>query len=88
MTDTKKQSSVSGPGSRQLKRKKCLVKDCVNDARFRGCCINCLAVFRRAVAAKKTTWKKLIAAGLVLEPNPGKKNHATQEVERLINQGR
>jgi len=87
MMVTKSQRTTSELSSRSVS-KKCLVADCDRKAQFRGCCVPCLAVFRRAVKAKTTTWKKLISAGLVLESRPGKRTAATDEIDRMNNRSK
>lgn len=68
-TNAAETSPISAKRTADLSRKRhCLVPGCSRDAVSRGCCSACLMTFRRHVASGKTSWKRLIDAGLVLGP--------------------
>lgn len=83
MVVIKQQSETCSSGSGSAK--KCLIPNCVRHASRRGCCVPCLQSLRRQVNAGKTTWKKLLNAGLVLESRRGlgRCGVATEAVSRI-----
>lgn len=65
------------------RKRHCLVPGCSRGAVSRGCCSACLMTFRRHVASGKTSWKRLINAGLVLPPYDSPRSLALTAIERV-----
>ena len=69
MVTPKTPSDSCNPDS-ESQKPKCLVPNCEAEARSRGVCRNCMAVFYREMRAKKVTERKLIEKGLLLPKIP------------------
>lgn len=61
----------------------CMTPDCGEPLHTRGVCARCYSRFSYSVKTKQTTWRKLVAAGMVLKSEGrGRKNTTLRELSR------